>query len=107
MKIPPYKNICDILQNSSLAKLVERSNEINQLNHKIQHILPVQYRDLYRIINLYENTLVIEVQNAMVRQGLLLQQAFLLKLIQTDFPQIAALEFRVNPQFRVNSSKRG
>lgn len=100
MKNQPVKNIRDILQNSSLAKLVERSNEIQLLNQKIQPLLPPQYRRLYRIINLYDNSLVIEVQNATVRQGLLLQQPFLLKLIQTDFPQITALEFRLNPEFR-------
>lgn len=100
MKNQSVKNIRDILQNSTLAKIVERSNEMQLLNQKIQPLLPAQYRRLYRILNLYDNLLVIEVQNATVRQGLLLQQSFLLTLIQTDFPQITALEFRVNPEFR-------
>lgn len=99
MKIQPLKNISDILQNSSLTKIVERSNQINLVNQKIQQRLPEQYRNLYRIVNLYDNLLVIEVQNATVRQGLLLQQPLLLKLIQTDFPDITALEFRLNPEF--------
>lgn len=99
MKIQPLKNISDILQNSSLTKIVERSNQINLVNQKIQQRLPEQYRNLYRIVNLYDNLLVIEVQNATVRQGLLLQQPLLLKLIQTDFPDITALAFRLNPEF--------
>lgn len=100
MKIHPLKNISDILQNSSLAKIVERSNQINLMNQKIQQRLPIQYRQLYRIVNLYDNSLIIEVQNATVRQGLLLQQPLLLKLIQTDFPNITTLEFKLNPEFR-------
>lgn len=102
MKIQPYKNISEILQNSSLARLVERSNKINEIHRKIQQRLPEPYRKLYRIINLYDNSLVIEVQNATVRQGLLLQQSLLLKLIQVDFPHIIALEFRVNPEFKAS-----
>ncbi|MGX2950297.1 DUF721 domain-containing protein [Ursidibacter sp. B-7004-1] len=100
MKIQPLKNITDILENSSLAKLVQRSNEINLLNFKIQQILPAQYRNLYRIINLYDNLLIIEVQNATIRQGFLLQQSMLLDLIQTDFPHITQLELKLNPNFK-------
>ncbi|KAE9540472.1 DUF721 domain-containing protein [Ursidibacter maritimus] len=100
MKIQPLKNITDILENSSLTKLVQRSNEINVLNFKIQQILPVQYRNVYRIINLYDNLLVIEVQNATIRQGFLLQQSMLLDLIQTDFPHITQLELKLNPNFK-------
>ena len=100
MKIQPLKNIADILENSSLTKLVQRSNEINLLNFKIQQILPAQYRNLYRIINLYDNLLVIEVQNATIRQGFLLQQSMLLRLIQTDLPHITQLELKLNPNFK-------
>ncbi|KAE9533772.1 DciA family protein [Ursidibacter arcticus] len=100
MKIQPLKNIADILENSSLTKLVQRSNEINLLNFKIQQILPAQYRNLYRIINLYDNLLVIEVQNATIRQGFLLQQSMLLDLIQIDFPHITQLELKLNPNFK-------
>lgn len=100
MKIHTTQNIIDVLQNSSLARVVKRSNEINELNHKIQYLLPTQYRNLYRLVDFSENCFTIEVKNATVRQGLLLQQAFLLKLIQTDFPAITQLEFRVNPNFK-------
>lgn len=100
MKIQPLKNISEILQNSSLTKIVERSNKINLINQKIQQKLPTQYQNLYRIVNLYDNLLVIEVPSASVRQGLLLQQSLLLKLIQTDFPNITELEFKLNPEFR-------
>lgn len=100
MKIPPYKNITEILANSRLAQIVERSNLINGLNRQIQQMLPSQYRPFFRIINLYEDLLVIEVPNAVIRQGLLLQQAALLARIQADFPQITQLEFKLNPNFR-------
>lgn len=100
MKIQPLKNISEILQNSTLTKIVERSNQINLVNQKIQRRLPKEYQHLYRIVNLYDNSLIFEVKNATVRQGLLLQQPLLLRLIQTDFPTITALEFRLNPEFR-------
>ena len=100
MKIQSTRNITDILQNSSLAKIVRHSNKINELNHKIQYLLPIQYKNLYRLVDFSESCFTIEVKNATVRQGLLLQQPFLLKLIQTDFPAITQLEFRVNPNFK-------
>lgn len=100
MKNSAAKNIYEILQNSSLTKIVQRANELNALNQKIQCLLPEQYRKLYRILNLSDNLLTFEVQNATIRQGLLLQQTYLLKLIQTDFPQVTELQFKVNPNFK-------
>ncbi len=100
MKNSTTKNIHEILQNSSLTKIVQRANELNELNRKIQQLLPEQYRGLYRILNLSDNLLTFEVQNATIRQGLLLQQTSLLKLIQTDFPQVTELQFKVNPNFK-------
>lgn len=100
MKNSTTKNIHEILQNSSLTQIVQRANELNELNRKIQQLLPEQYRGLYRILNLSDNLLTFEVQNATIRQGLLLQQTSLLKLIQTDFPQVTELQFKVNPNFK-------
>lgn len=91
------KNITEILQNSSLSRIVQRASTLNELNFKIKNLLPAQYRSLYRIVNLVDNQLMIDVQNATVRQGLLLQQNELLKLLQTDFPQIEQLQIKVNP----------
>ncbi|EFM92778.1 hypothetical protein appser12_2690 [Actinobacillus pleuropneumoniae serovar 12 str. 1096] len=39
-------------------------------------------------------------QNATIRQGLLLQRTLLLELIQTDFPNVTELQFRVSPSFK-------
>ena len=100
MKNSTTKHIHEILQNSSLTKIVQQANELNELNRKIQQLLPEQYRELYRILNLSDNLLTFEVQNATIRQGLLLQQTSLLKLIQTDFPQVTELQFKVNPNFK-------
>ncbi|MBF4101557.1 DUF721 domain-containing protein [Mannheimia haemolytica] len=87
----------DILQNSSLSRIVEKANFINDLNQKIQKRWPESYRGLYRVVNLVDNQLIVSVKNATVRQGLILQQNMLLKQIQTDLPEITQLEFRVNP----------
>ena len=61
MKNQSIKNITDILQNSSLTKIVQRANELNDLNQKIQKLLPNQYRGLYRIVNLVDNQLISEI----------------------------------------------
>ncbi|WP_373777766.1 DciA family protein [Glaesserella sp.] len=100
MKNSTTKNITEVLQNSSLSRIVQRANELNALNDKIQTILPSIYRGLYRIVNLSDNSLTFEVQSATIRQGLLLQQESLLKLIRMDFPQITSLQFNVNPNFK-------
>ncbi|QHB18136.1 DciA family protein [Mannheimia pernigra] len=100
MKNSAPKKINDILQHSTLSKIVEKANFINELNQKIQKILPESYRGLYRVANLVDNQLIINVQSATVRQGLLLQQTALLAHIQNDLPEITLLEFRVNPSVR-------
>lgn len=100
MKKQTTQNICEILQNSTLARIVEQANELNRLNDKIQQLLPNLYRGLYRIRNLSDNQLVFDVPNAAVRQGLLMQKSVLLHLIQQEYPQINEFEIRVNPDFR-------
>lgn len=100
MKNSAPKKINEILQNSTLSRIVEKANFVNDLNQKIQKILPQSYRGLYRVANLVDNQLIINVQSATVRQGLLLQQASLLAQIQTDLPEITRLEFKVNPSVK-------
>lgn len=100
MKNSAPKKINEILQNSTLSRIVEKANFVNDLNQKIQKILPESYRGLYRVANLVDNQLIINVQSATVRQGLLLQQASLLAQIQTDLPEITRLEFKVNPSVK-------
>lgn len=100
MKNSAPKKINEILQNSTLSRIVEKANFVNDLNQKIQKILPESYRGLYRVANLVDNQLIINVQSATVRQGLLLQQTALLAQIQTDLPEITRLEFKVNPSVK-------
>lgn len=100
MRNSKIKNINTILQQSSLGKIVERSQLLYELNQKIPKLLPESYLGLYRITNLVDNSLVFNVQNATVRQGLLLQQAALLKQIQRNYPQITRLEIRITPSFQ-------
>ncbi|MCK3654424.1 hypothetical protein A4G19_01165 [Pasteurellaceae bacterium Macca] len=101
MKNSPTKKITEILQNSSLTRIVQRANALNALNDKIKQLLPASYRKLYRIVNMHDNTLIFEVQNATIRQGLLLQQAHLLRLVQQDYPEITQLQCKVNPNFKL------
>ena len=101
MKNSAPKKINEILQNSTLSRIVEKASFVNDLNQKIQKILPESYRGLYRVANLVDNQLIINVKSATVRQGLLLQQTALLAQIQTDLPEITQLEFRVNPSVKI------
>ncbi|WGE35016.1 DciA family protein [Actinobacillus genomosp. 1] len=100
MKNSTIQNITEVLQNSSISRIVQRANELNLLNQKIQNLLPKQYRGLYRIVNLVDNCLIFEVQNATIRQGLLLQRTLLLELIRLDFPTVTELQFKVSPSFK-------
>ena len=100
MKNSSIKNISEILQSSSLTKIVQRANELNDLNQRIQNLLPNQYRGLYRIVNLVDNQLIFDVPNATIRQGLQLQQAEILALIRNDYPQVSECLFKVNPNFK-------
>lgn len=100
MKNSTTKNISEILQNSALNRIVQRATELNGLNKQIQQLLPNIYRGLYRIRNLADNQLVFEVPNAVIRQGLLLQQTALLKQIQQHLPEVNELIVQINPDFR-------
>lgn len=99
MKNRSMQNIVEVLQNSRLRQIVERANRLNELNDKVKKCLPSAYRHLIRITNLQDHCLMFEVQNATVRQGLQLQQTALLALIQTEFPQVTQLQFKINPNF--------
>ena len=100
MKNHSIKNITEILENSSLVKIVQRANQLNELNEKIQSLLPAQFRKLYRIVNLVENQLIIEVPNATISQGLQMQHTQLLPIIQKVSPQIDECVFKINPDFK-------
>lgn len=100
MKNSTVKKMSDLLQNSALTRIVRQANELNLLNDSIQPLLPEVYRGLYRIVDLSDNQLTFEVQSPVVRQGLLMQQAWLLSLIQAKCPQITELKFNLNPQFK-------
>ncbi|MDP8079124.1 DciA family protein [Phocoenobacter skyensis] len=99
MKNSTTQNIVDLLQQTKLSHIVERANLLNNLNTKVQQRLPQAYKGLYRISNLVDNTLMIEVQNATIKNGLQLQKSTLLTLIRIDFPNVTDLSFRINPNF--------
>lgn len=100
MKSSTTQNISELLRHSSLARIIHQANTINLLNLKIQNLMPNHYRGLYRVQNLSDNSIIFEVQNATVRQGLLFQQVLLLRLIQQDYPDVTELIFKVNPNFK-------
>lgn len=99
MKNSTLKNIRDILQNSPLSRLVQQANRLNLLNDALQRCLAEPYRGLCRVTQLQDACLTLEVQSAVVRQGLLLQHTALLQQIQQEIPEVMTLQLTVNPRF--------
>lgn len=97
MRYSKPTNVQDVLENSSLGKIMQKGILLQQLNEQLERLFPSQFKGFYRVANIAENSLVIEVANAMVRQGLLFKQKELLAQIQQLQPQIQQLNFKVNP----------
>lgn len=91
-------NIQQILRNSSFATVMQKGLFINELNLFLQRIIPKQFNQLYRLSNFSEDSLTIEVQNAMVRQALLFEQNKIITQIQQKHPEIKQLKFKINPE---------
>ena len=91
-------NIKDLLETSDLSKIMQKGLFLNQLNQQLQQIFPAQCKGLYRLANFTQDSLIIEVTNAVVRQSLLFKQQDLLNLIQKDYPEIIKLTFKINPE---------
>ena len=90
-------NINQIIENSSFSQLMQKGLQINELNSQLQRIFPAQFQGLYRVANLQQNCLSIEVANATVRQSLLFQQAQLLAKVRQIQPEVQQFKFYINP----------
>ena len=93
-------NIVDVMEHSSFAKMMKKGLAIHELNQKFNRTFPPEFRGLFRIGHINGEELFIEVANAIVRQGILFRQVELLKLIQTDYPQVKRLTVKINPEFK-------
>lgn len=98
MRYSKPTNINQVIENSSFSELMKKGLQVSELNEQLQRLFPAQFKGLYRVASLQQDTLSIEVANAMVRQGLLFQQTQLLEKIQQIQPEIKQLRFYVNPQ---------
>ncbi|UEA16814.1 DUF721 domain-containing protein [Pasteurella canis] len=94
-------NVVELLENSSLAKIMKKGLFLNELNLHLQQSFPKQYQGLYKVANLEQDTLYLEVANAIVRQALLFQQNHLLTLIKTNYPEVKHIKFYINPNLSV------
>ncbi|EHK90765.1 DciA family protein [Aggregatibacter actinomycetemcomitans] len=96
-------NIQTLLQDSPLAKIMQKGIRLNELNQQVNGFFPPEFKGLYRIANIEQHSLRIEVANAMVRQSFLFRQQELLRLIQQHLPEITQLTFYINPEFRLGA----
>ncbi|HHF5227527.1 TPA: DciA family protein [Haemophilus influenzae] len=92
-------NITDVLEQSPFAKIMKKGLAINKLNQKFNRIFPQEFHGKFRIGNITDHLIFIEVSNAIVRQGILFRQIELLTLIQEEFPQVTGFEITINPGF--------
>ncbi|MCW9698755.1 MULTISPECIES: DciA family protein [unclassified Avibacterium] len=97
MRYSKPTNVQDVLENSRLGKIMQKGILLQQLNEQLARLFPSQFNGFYRVANFSETVLVIEVANAMVRQGLLFREKELLAKVKELNPQIQQLQFNVNP----------
>lgn len=97
MALSKIRNINQVIEDSSFSKLMQKGLMINDLNTQLQRIFPVQFQGLYRVANVENGILSIEVMNAVVRQGVMFYQGQLLAVAQSIMPEIKELIFYVNP----------
>lgn len=95
-------NIVDVMEQSSFAKMMKKGLALHELNQKFNRTFPPEFQGYFHIGTPKGDTLFIETANAIVRQGVLFKQAELLKIIQTEYPQVTKLDVKVNPEFKIN-----
>lgn len=90
-------NINELLEHSSLSSVMRKGLFLNALNQRLHRIFPAQYRGLYFAVDMSQDSLVLQVVNATVRQALLFHREQLLTLVQQDFPKVRKITFQINP----------
>ncbi|MDO5054898.1 MAG: DciA family protein [Pasteurella oralis] len=95
-------NVIELLEHSNLAKMMKKGLFLNNLNLHLQQRFPKQYLGLYKVANLEQDTLYLEVANAIIRQALMFQQKNLLALVNTDYPEVKTIKFHINPSLSVS-----
>ncbi|AAK03305.1 TPA: DUF721 domain-containing protein [Pasteurella multocida] len=90
-------NVIELLENSSLAKIMKKGLFLNALNLHLQQRIPQQYQGLYNVANLEQDTLYLDVANASVRQALLFEQKTILARIHQDYPEVKKIKFTITP----------
>lgn len=91
-------NINELVKNSHLSNVIQKSLFLNALNARLQRIFPEQYQGCYVAVDMTQDSLILQVTSAVVRQALLFHQQQLLSLVQQDFPKIRKITFQINPE---------
>ncbi|TCP95752.1 uncharacterized protein DUF721 [Cricetibacter osteomyelitidis] len=97
-------NIKTLIENSHLSKILQKSTALNQLNERLTALFPTEFKGLFRVSNMENSTLILEVKSAMVRQALLFRQQELLNQIQQVKPELTELSFKINPSLAINKA---
>lgn len=97
-------NVNEILQRSSLSALLAQQQKRQQFYRNIEQCIPTQFRGQLRVAQYNEEKILFHVANGSVLQALLLQQAQLLRSINTLYPDIKQLEFKVIPTMPLSSA---
>lgn len=92
-------NITEIMEKSPIAKMLAQAETLNRLNDTLQESLPKTFKGYFKVSNLRDNILVLEVGSAVVKQGFKLREKQILAIIQQLDNTITELEIVINPNF--------
>lgn len=92
------RNIQQLLAQSPLSQTLKKHQHTELLAPLIQQLLPANLCQHYRVGNITENILRIDVANAMTRYALLAQEKPLLALIQKSYPMVSKIQIFIDPK---------
>ena len=93
------KNIQEVIEKSSLVKIIDKGVKIIEINQKLSQFLSVEYRHKIRLANIRNQIACLECQSAAIRYGIQFQQHKILEFLQQCEPTIKKLEIKVNPNY--------
>lgn len=100
MRNQKTRNIKELLSESSLGKILQKSTALQQLNQELYQLLPSEISTHCRVANFDGVTLAIEVRSAMVGQALLFHQQNLLHRLQQSYTEMRQIKLKVSPYFK-------
>ncbi len=100
MKYSNLQNIQNIINNSSLAKIMVRTQLVNNLNEYLKTHLPTKYGDYFKIINIRDNKVIISVPSATYQKGFTDHKQTFINVLKSFDNNLNMVEFIIDPNFK-------